>query len=240
MTSLLDRLNKLNGVKGSAVNAPAPQPATTATPAAVPVQPASKPVTTTAPEPAASPKGLAFAALAASTRTATPSTSLADAKSGLAASLGRVSFSGPLASKPRTGSENVQQEVNKSNSVGTAPVSTGVRRDFRWTRQVDAAEQQVVDNFIDQLTVLENSLTHKTMVADALKSTLLYMKEYPFLTELLYPEDAVIMVRALRASRDVVIVKKEERSAKGEKRRADMAEVAELLGSGLDFGMKDL
>lgn len=233
MTSLLAKLNASK--KEQKTDAPAPQPAAVAAPAAVPAPaaPAKEPIQSTN---VPVQKHNAFAALAAAVGTASPSASLAAAKSGLGAALARVGK--PTDLVVGTAIAHSRSDVDSTGQNIAASGTEGIRRDFRWTRQPTELEQEHVNDFVEQLNVLESCLSHKAMVSDALKSTLLYMKEYPFLADLLYPEDAGLMVKALRISRDVVIVKKDEKATKRSARQADIADAAELLGSGLSFGIQ--
>lgn len=99
-------------------------------------------------------------------------------------------------------------------------------REFQAEDQPEGYEQIHVDELKTSLDILVNSIDNKEMVGDALKKIMLDLKRYPFLVNIMHPEDCNLMVRAVRESYGVTLAKKQGRSAK---RKATSKEVEDTL-----------
>lgn len=99
-------------------------------------------------------------------------------------------------------------------------------KQFQAEDQPEGYEQIHVDELKQSLDILVNSIDNKEMVGDALKKIMLDLKRYPFLVNIMHPEDCNLMVRAVRESYGVTLAKKQNRS---KKRAATSKEVEDTL-----------
>jgi len=106
--------------------------------------------------------------------------------------------------------------------------------DFNAPEQVDGIDKDAIKTLKENMDILIQSITHKELVTSAIRIVLIHLKKYPFLKDILLPEDCQIMVRALRESYGSTITKKNQRRDKKDASSAEVDAVVESL-SDLDF-----
>ncbi len=126
-----------------------------------------------------------------------------------------------------------------ATSPDTSDVMLGVSGDFSESRsarefqaedQPDGYEEEHVNALKDSLDILVNSMDNKELVADALKKIMLDLKRYPFLVNILHPEDCNLMVRAVRESYGTTLAKKQVRQGKRQATSKEVDDVMDMLG----------
>ncbi len=102
--------------------------------------------------------------------------------------------------------------------------------EFQAKDQPDGYNAELVNGLKDSLDILINSIDNKELVGDALKRIMLDLKRYPFLVDIMHPEDCQLMVRAVRESYGVTLAKKQTRSTKKAATSKEVEDVLEILG----------
>jgi len=103
-------------------------------------------------------------------------------------------------------------------------------KEFQAPDQPDGYNEEIVVKLKDSLDVLINSIDNKELVGDALKQIMLNLKRYPFLIDVMHPEDCNLMVRAVRESYGVTLAKKQTRSTKRATTSKEVEDVLDILG----------
>lgn len=114
-----------------------------------------------------------------------------------------------------------------------APTAIGAA-EFNSPDQPDMVEGEAVALLQQNMEMLRNSFEHKELVGDAIRGVLVHLKRYPFLKDILLPEDCQTMVRALRESYGVAIVSKTTRAKKVSATQKEVGEVEDMLS---DLGL---
>ncbi len=126
-----------------------------------------------------------------------------------------------------------------ATSPDTSDVMSGVSGDFSESRsamefqakdQPEGYEEEMVVALKDSLDILINSMDNKELIADALKKIMLDLKRYPFLVNILHPEDCNLMVRAVRESYGTTLAKKQVRQGKRQATSKEVDDVMDMLG----------
>jgi len=103
-------------------------------------------------------------------------------------------------------------------------------KEFQAPDQPDRYNEEIVGKLKDSLDILINSIDNKDLVGDALKQIMLNLKRYPFLIDVMHPEDCNLMVRAVRESYGVTLAKKQTRSTKRATTSKEVEDVLDILG----------
>lgn len=103
-------------------------------------------------------------------------------------------------------------------------------KEFTSPDQPEKYSKELVTEFRSSLDILVNSIENKELVSDALKKIMIDLLKYPFLGDIMHPENCQLMVRGLRSSYGVTLAKKQTRRTKKETTSADVEEVMDLIG----------
>jgi len=142
------------------------------------------------------------------------------------------------APQPTTQTEHVLVKaadtvIEELQQTPVAPVAVSAA-EFNSPDQPDMLEPQAILELQQCMALLVASFEHKELVSDAIRSVLIHVKKYPFLKDILLPEDCQLMVRALRESYGVAIVSKTVRAKKVSANQKDVTEVEDVLA---DLGL---
>jgi len=128
------------------------------------------------------------------------------------------------ATSPDTSSSDIMSGVSGDFSEEKSA------KQFQAEDQPEGYEQKQIDELKSSLDILVNSMDNKELVGDALKKIMLDLKRYPFLVNIMHPEDCNLMVRAVRESYGVTLAKKQDRSDKRKATSKEVEDTLELLG----------
>lgn len=124
----------------------------------------------------------------------------------------------------------------KTNEEMPEPVATTPEisaDEFNTPDQPDGLDPNAVKELKDCIETLQQSFVHREMIGGAIRNVLMHLQKYPFLKDILLPEDCQLMVRGLRESYGVQVVTKQKR---GEKKAASAKEVDEVASLLSDIG----
>jgi len=114
-----------------------------------------------------------------------------------------------------------------------APTSISAA-EFNSPEQSDTINPEAIIELKQCMEILVSSFGQKELVSNAIRAVLIHVKKYPFLKDILLPEDCQLMVRALRESYGVAIVSKTTRAKKTSANQQDVTEAEDLLA---DLGL---
>lgn len=130
----------------------------------------------------------------------------------------------PVEVQPEEGvADSLQETVTPSFSEAVSA------KEFQSPDQPDEYNDEHVRELKQALSILEQSIDNKELVADALKNIMVNIKQHVFLKDILLPEDCQLMVRGLRESYGVTIAKKQKKKGKRETTAKDVEAVMEQL-----------
>jgi hypothetical protein len=104
-----------------------------------------------------------------------------------------------------------------------------MEKTFTFPGQIEEYPQETIDEILRAVNVLENSLTHKELIGDAIKQLVGKLQENPNLRDILAPECFGLMVRGLRENYGRVIATKQVKQQKVTERAKDANEMKEIL-----------
>lgn len=130
----------------------------------------------------------------------------------------------PATVQPEEGvADSLQETVTPSFSEAVSA------KEFQSPDQPDEYNDEHVRELKQALSILEQSIDNKELVADALKNIMVNIKQHVFLKDILLPEDCQLMVRGLRESYGVTIAKKQKKRGKRDTNAKDVEAVMEQL-----------
>ena len=114
-----------------------------------------------------------------------------------------------------------------------APIAISAA-EFNSPDQSDEVNPEVILELQQCMAILASSFGQKELVSNAIRAVLIHVKKYPFLKDILLPEDCQLMVRALRESYGVAIVSKTTRAKKTSANQKDVTDAEDMLA---DLGL---
>lgn len=131
----------------------------------------------------------------------------------------------PTTTLPKTAPDDTMLGVSGANFS-----EANAAKEFTSPDQPEKYSKELVTEFRSSLDILVNSIENKELVSDALKKIMIDLLKYPFLGDIMHPENCQLMVRGLRSSYGVTLAKKQTRRTKKETTSADVEEVMDLIG----------
>ena len=122
-----------------------------------------------------------------------------------------------------------QKSTEVFSQAAAAPPPDTSAEAFNDPSQPEKIDKPGMEAIREALNILEANITDKDLVAQSVRNVMLSLSTDPNLKDLLAPEDIGIMVRGLRESYGVAIVKKDGRRKKRDDAKVTQNEVDDLM-----------